>query len=189
MNEAASRRNKYTAYAAVGVVAGMVGLAYAAVPLYERFCRVTGYGGTTQQADVAPDRVIDRVMTVQFSANTARGMPWEFKPVQREVVLRAGETGIAFYKATNNSDVEVTGTATFNVTPLKIGQYFTKIDCFCFTEQTLAPGQTVDMPVTFFVDPLIDEDPNAKEVQTITLSYTFFRTEKAEDEEIKVSAR
>lgn len=153
----------------------MVGLAYAAVPLYDLFCRVTGYGGTTQTAEVAPEQALDRRITVRFDAGVARDMPWAFQPVERQMTLRVGETALAFYRAVNDGPTPITGTATFNVTPLKAGQYFSKIECFCFTEQTLAPGQSVDMPVQFFVDPAIAEDRNLDDVKTITLSYTFFR--------------
>ena len=167
---------------------GMVGLSFAAVPLYDLFCRVTGYGGTTQRADAESDVILDKMITIDFDANTAKDMPWNFKPVERKVKLRIGETGIAFYEAMNPTDKTVTGTASFNVTPQKVGQYFTKIECFCFTEQTLKPGERVDMPVTFYVDPEIASDPNTLEVETITLSYTFFVTEPEEDEEESNSA-
>ena len=187
MSDSAAKKSTRLAMALVGVVVGMVGLAYAAVPLYDLFCRVTGYGGTTQQADLAPDVILDEEITVGFDANTSRKMPWEFKPVKKTVTLKIGQTGIAFYQAYNPTDQTITGTASFNVTPQKVGQYFTKIDCFCFTEQTLKPGEKVDMPVTFFVDPEIASDPNTKEVQTITLSYTFFPIEPEEEEEEKVS--
>lgn len=181
-------KSKRLALVLASVVAGMVGLAYASVPLYDLFCRVTGYGGTTQQASMAPDVVLDRTMTIEFDANTSRGMPWDFKPVQHKITLKVGETGLAFYEAYNPTDKVIRGTATFNVTPQKVGQYFAKIDCFCFTEQVLKPGERVDMPVTFFVDPEIDLDPNAKEVTVITLSYTFFVSED-EEEEVDVSAK
>ncbi|MBE7635597.1 cytochrome c oxidase assembly protein [Sneathiella sp. P13V-1] len=167
---------------------GMVGLSFAAVPLYDLFCRVTGYGGTTQRADAESDVILDKMITIDFDANTAKDMPWNFKPVERKVKLRIGETGIAFYEAMNPTDKTVTGTASFNVTPQKVGQYFTKIECFCFTEQTLKPGERVDMPVTFYVDPEIASDPNTLEVETITLSYTFFVTEPEEDEKESNSA-
>ncbi len=182
MTATSSQKSTRLAVALAGVVVGMLGLAYASVPLYDLFCRVTGYGGTTQQADIAPDVVLDRTMTIEFDSNTAKDMPWQFKPVKRTVTLKVGETGIAFYEAYNPTNETITGTAAFNVTPQKVGQYFTKIDCFCFTEQTLKPGERVDMPVTFFVDPEIDQDLNAKEVETITLSYTFF-VMKEDDEE------
>jgi len=170
----AQSSNKRIALVCVGVVAGMVGLSYAAVPLYDLFCRVTGYGGTTQvSAELAPD-TIDRDMQVRFDASLASGMPWEFKPVQISQELKVGEMGLAFYQASNPTDRAVVGTATYNVTPQKAGAYFAKIECFCFTEQVLMPGQVVDMPVSYFIDPAIDEDPNMDDVKTITLSYTFF---------------
>lgn len=162
------------------VAAGMVGLSFAAVPLYDLFCRVTGYGGTTQQSELGSDVILDKKITIDFDANTGKDMPWQFRPVERKVQIRIGETGIAFYEAMNPTDKEITGTASFNVTPQKVGQYFTKIECFCFTEQTLKPGESVDMPVTFYVDPDITKNINTKEVETITLSYTFFVTEPEE---------
>ena len=173
-------RNRKTMLAVAGIVCGMAGLAYASVPLYDLFCRVTGYGGTTQVAAEGAERVLDRKMAIRFDATTSPKLPWTFEPEQREVTLRVGESGIAYYRATNNSDKTITGTATFNVTPQKAGLYFTKIDCFCFTEQTLKPGETVDMPVVYYVDPEIDENPNLDEVRTLTLSYTFFPAETAD---------
>ena len=160
--------------ACVACVVGMVGLSYAAVPLYRIFCQVTGYGGTTQAADSGSDVVLDKLVTVRFDANTARDMAWKFQPEQRQMTLRIGETGLAFYRATNPTSHTITGTATFNVTPLQAGSYFNKIECFCFTEQTLEPGASADMPVSFFVDPAIVDDPELEGVSTITLSYTFF---------------
>lgn len=185
--EEQSKKSTRLAFVLASVVVGMVGLAYASVPLYDLFCRVTGYGGTTQQAEIAPDVILDRDITIEFDANTSREMPWDFKPVKHKITMKVGETGLAFYEAYNPTNRAIKGTATFNVTPQKVGQYFTKIDCFCFTEQVLQPGERVDMPVTFFVDPEIDDDPNAKEVTVITLSYTFFISE--DDEETKVSAK
>jgi cytochrome c oxidase assembly protein subunit 11 len=150
-----------------GVVAGMASLSFAAVPLYDLFCRVTGYGGTTQIDTTRAARpVVDREMTIRFSAHVAGGLPWSFEPAERTIQVRVGADALAFY--------ETPGTATFNVTPAKAGQYFVKMDCFCFTEQQLAPGEKVDMPVSFYVDPKIVDDPNLDEVTTITLSYTFF---------------
>jgi cytochrome c oxidase assembly protein subunit 11 len=169
-------------------VAGMLGLSFASVPLYDLFCRVTGYAGTTQRADAgdAPGGAISsRVFTVNFDANTASDLPWTFRPEQRSVTVRPGEQKLVFYKAVNNTNRPVTGRATFNVTPDKSGQYFVKIACFCFEEQTLQPGQEVDMPVTFYVDPAVLDDRNLDEVKTITLSYTFFR---AQDDETRSSA-
>lgn len=188
MTAAAPKKSARLAVALFGVVFGMLGLAYASVPLYDLFCRVTGYGGTTQQADIAPDVILERNMTIAFDSNTSKDMPWQFKPVKRTVTLKVGETGIAFYEAYNPTNRTITGTAAFNVTPQKVGQYFTKIDCFCFTEQTLKPGERVDMPVTFFVDPEIDQDVNAKDVETITLSYTFFILDDEDSEQNAVSS-
>ena len=159
----------------------MVGAAYAAVPLYDLFCRVTGYGGTTQIAGYAPEAVLDREVTVRFDATRSRGFPWEFEPLQKEMTLRVGETALAFYRAVNTTDRPVTGVATYNVAPFKSGPYFSKLECFCFTEQTLQPGQSMDMPVIFFVDPLMDEEERLDDVRTITLSYTFFQADADDD--------
>ncbi|MHA1114252.1 MAG: cytochrome c oxidase assembly protein [Alphaproteobacteria bacterium] len=167
-------RNRATMLSLIFLVVGMVGMAYAAVPLYRVFCQVTGYGGTTQRAGAAPGAVAGRPIAVRFDANVNSALPWRFRPLQREVVVRPGEQTLAFFRATNLSDRAVTGTATFNVTPLKAGIYFNKIDCFCFTEQHLAPGESIDMPVSFFVDPEMLADRNVEDVKTITLSYTFF---------------
>jgi cytochrome c oxidase assembly protein subunit 11 len=145
------------------------------VELYEVFCRVTGYGGTTQIATRAADRIVDRKITVRFNADTNSALPWRFEPVQDSMTIRAGQQALAFYRAKSNADGPVVGTATFNVTPSKAGQYFNKIDCFCFTEQTLDPGQIADLPVQFFIDPAIVDDRNLDDVTTITLSYTFFK--------------
>ena len=157
-----------------GVACGMVGLSFAAVPLYDLFCNVTGFGGTTQTADAAPAEVGNRVMAVQFNSDVSNDVPWRFKPSQREVELRVGEVGLAFYTAINESNNTILGSATFNVTPLKAGIYFTKVDCFCFEEQVLRPGESAELPVTFFIDPDIVNDRDMDDVTTITLSYTFF---------------
>ena len=170
------RGNARVALMLGGLVCGMVGLSFAAVPLYQIFCQVTGLGGTTQVADALPEQAIDRRITVRFNADIDSGLPWRFQPKEREITLKVGEQGLTFYEAASLAEVPTTGHATFNVTPLKAGQYFNKIHCFCFEEQTLAAGEAVDMGVNFFVDPAIAEDPNLDEVQTITLSYTFFRT-------------
>jgi cytochrome c oxidase assembly protein subunit 11 len=173
--------NRRVAFAMVGVVAVMVGMAYAAVPLYRIFCQVTGYGGTTGQAASAPTQIGDRVITVRFDANTAgTDMPWRFEPVVPSMSVRVGEEHLAFYRARNPSQIAITGTATFNVTPHLAGAYFRKIACFCFSEQRLEAGESVDMPVSFFVDPDIVNDPNLRELKTITLSYTFFKSKKEE---------
>ena len=157
-----------------GVACGMVGLSFAAVPLYDLFCSVTGFGGTTQTADAAPAEVGNRVMAVQFNSDVSNDVPWRFKPSQREVELRVGEVGLAFYTAINESNNTILGSATFNVTPLKAGIYFTKVDCFCFEEQVLRPGESAELPVTFFIDPDIVNARDMDDVTTITLSYTFF---------------
>lgn len=173
-------RNRWVMMSCVGVVAGMTALSFAAVPLYDLFCRVTGYGGTTQVAAEASDVVLDRVVRIRFDASMNSSLDWRFQPVQREMSMKIGESAVAFYRAKNLSEAVTTGTATFNVTPLKVGKYFTKIDCFCFTEQQLEPGQAVDMPVTFYVDPEMVKDRNLDDVTTITLSYTFFQVEPDE---------
>jgi cytochrome c oxidase assembly protein subunit 11 len=159
---------------AAGIAVGMVGLSYASVPLYQLFCQVTGYGGTTKRAEAAPEKTSNRMFTVRFDSNVSSNLPWSFKPKQLEIKVRAGEQSLAFYRATNLSDHPVTGTAIFNVTPGEAGQYFNKIECFCFTEQTLKPGESADLPVSFFVDPDIDQDPDLKTLTTITLSYSFY---------------
>jgi cytochrome c oxidase assembly protein subunit 11 len=179
--------NRTVGFCLAGVLF-MGGMAYAAVPLYDLFCRVTGYAGTTNRADAASDTIIERQVTVRFDASRNRQMPWEFMAPEDAVSLKVGETGLAFYKAHNPTDEALTGTATFNVTPQKAGYYFSKIDCFCFVEQTLAPGETVDMPVTFFIDPEIAEDDEMKDIKTITLSYTFFLKSKPASEKVSNQA-
>lgn len=164
----------------VAMVAGMGAMSYAAVPLYQMFCQVTGYGGTTKKADAAPGVVLEREIKVYFDATTSPELQWKFKPVQTDVTLKIGETGLAYYKATNMSDKPVTGTASFNVTPVQAGSFFNKIECFCFTEQTLQPGESIDMPVTFFIDPEMVKDADAKRISEITLSYTFYPVENPE---------
>lgn len=176
-----TRRNRRMLLGVAGFACFMVGVSFAAVPLYDLFCRVTGYGGTTQQAEALPGEVLDREIVVRFDASISDDLNWKFIPARKEVRLKLGEMGLAFYKAHNLSGLRTAGTASFNVTPQKAGLYFSKIDCFCFTEQVLEPEQTVDMPVTFFVDPELARDPNTKEIKTLTLSYTFFATE-IEDE-------
>ncbi len=169
-----STRNRRSAMILAGIVVAMGGLAYASVPLYQLFCQVTGYGGTPRSADHVPAQTLDRQVTIRFNADISRSLPWRFRPAQKEIALRIGEQGLAFYQATNQATTTTSGTAIYNVTPLKVGSYFNKIDCFCFEEQSLAPGQSVDMPVAFYIDPAIDDDPNMKDISTITLSYTFF---------------
>lgn len=172
-------KNKRVLFSCVAVVGGMIGLAYASVPLYKLFCQVTGFGGTTQVAEKAPVEVSERTIKVRFNADVNSGLQWQFKPEQREITVRLGEDNLAYYMAENMSLTPITGQATYNVTPLKAGQYFSKIACFCFDEQTLEPGQRVDMPVSFYVDPAIAEDINTQDVKTITLSYTFFKSESS----------
>jgi cytochrome c oxidase assembly protein subunit 11 len=175
-----ARRNVRTAALAFLLVAAMVGLAFASVPLYRLFCQVTGFGGTTQVASAAAvPGAVARMIAVRFDANTAPALPWAFEPVDTQRRVAIGARNIALYTARNLSDRPVTGTATFNVTPSQAGQYFSKIQCFCFTEQTLAPGQEVRMPVVFFVDPAILDDPAARDISEITLSYTFYPVDRA----------
>ena len=169
-------RNATVALILGGLAVGMVGLAFAAVPLYRLFCQVTGFGGTTQVAETAPAEVGERVIKVRFNADLHGDLPWRFWPEQREVILRVGEPGLVFYGAKNLSGQAMVGTATFNVTPLKAGQYFSKVQCFCFEEQELAPGETARLGISFYVDPAIAQDRNLDEVTAITLSYTFFRS-------------
>ena len=172
--------NRRTAFLFAGLAAGMFGLAYASVPLYQLFCQVTGYGGTTQRADAAPDHAIDRWMTVSFNADVAPDLPWSFRPVERSVRVRVGEPMLVHYVAENLGREPVVGTATFNVTPSKVGPYFTKLECFCFTEQVLKPGEKVEMPVTFFLDPDLAKDKHMDSVGAVTLSYSFFRAKSQE---------
>ena len=162
------------------ITLGMLGMSYAAVPLYKIFCQVTGYGGTTQRADVASATISDKSITVRFDANVSTDLNWEFAPKVRSVTLKVGETGQAVYRARNiESDVSF-GTASFNVSPQAAGAYFNKLECFCFTEQVLAPGERVQMPVSFFIDPEIVKDRDGKYVHTITLSYTFYEIDLPE---------
>ena len=163
-----------TAAQAVGVVVLMGSLAWASVPLYDWFCRVTGYGGATNVSADGSDVILDQTITVRFDASLERDMPWEFKPMVREMEVRIGETGLAFYEAYNPTDKPVAGSASYNVAPFEGGGYFTKIACFCFEEQVLQPGERVQMPVTFYIDPEIVNDRDAKFVNHITLSYTFY---------------
>lgn len=169
------RHNGIMALMLAAVVAGMVGLSFASVPLYRMFCEATGYGGTTQRAAAAPKEVADAVITVRFDAEIAPDLGWEFRPVTPELRVHPGERREVFFRAVNRSADTVTGTATDNVTPTKVGIYFDKLQCFCFTKQRLLPGESRDMGVTFFVDPAVLDDPGTSEVRTITLSYTMYR--------------
>jgi len=180
---ALARRNRRLVAGVFATVAAMVGMAYAAVPLYEMFCKATGFGGTTQVATAAPGRVLDRRVTVRFDASRDGNLPWKFEPLQREVTVKLGEEKLVFYRASNTSQRPIVGTATYNVTPDIAGAWFNKIQCFCFTEQLLMPGETIEMPVTFFVDPDMAKDRKYDGVRTITLSYTFFeaKTDRAKE--------
>ena len=173
--------NTKTLRMTVGVVLTMGALAWASVPFYNWFCSVTGFGGVTSVADAGSDEVLDQTITIRFDASLDRDMPWTFKPVVREMELKIGETGLAFYEAYNPTDRPIAGTASYNVAPFEAGGHFTKIDCFCFEEQILQPGETALMPVTFYVDPDITRDRDAKFVKHITLSYTFHETDLPEE--------
>ena len=159
------------------LIMGMGVLSYASVPLYKLFCQVTGYGGTTQQVTSPSSQILERKIKIRFDANTKPTLDWNFQPVQTSIDISVGQNALAFYQAENTGKDPVVGTATFNVTPEKAGVYFNKIDCFCFVEQLLAPQEAVEMPVSFFIDPDIVNDPNLDDVTTITLSYTFFPSE------------
>ncbi|UWQ92349.1 cytochrome c oxidase assembly protein [Rhodobacteraceae bacterium M382] len=164
----------------VAVVVTMGALAWASVPFYDWFCRVTGFGGVTGVATKGSDEILTKTIKVRFDASKERDFPWEFKPVQREMTIRIGETGLAFYEAYNPTDRPIAGAASYNVTPYSAGGFFEKIQCFCFNEQILQPGERVEMPVTFFVDPEIVDDRDGKYVHTITLSYTFYEIDLPE---------
>ena len=175
---AAGAGNGRVALLCAALVAGMVGLAYASVPLYRMFCQATGFGGTTMRATKPASEVLDRTITVRFDGNVGPGLNWEFAAVEPVKVVRLGESAMGVYRVTNRSDRAVVGTATFNVTPDQAGGFFNKLECFCFTEQRLEPGQTVDMPVSFFVDPAMAKDTDGAHIRYITLSYTFYPVDK-----------
>jgi cytochrome c oxidase assembly protein subunit 11 len=180
--------NRRVAAMVGGIAVGMFALAYASVPLYQLFCQVTGYGGTTQRAEAAPDHAIDRWMTVSFNADVAPDLSWNFRPVERSVRVRVGEPMLIHYVAENYGRETVVGTAAFNVTPSKIGAYFSKLECFCFTEQVLKPGEKVEMPVTFFLDPDLIKDRHLDSLGSVTLSYSFFRAKNQEGARTVASA-
>lgn len=176
---APSAGNRRIGLIAAAVALAMLGLAYASVPLYRLFCQVTGFGGTPARALAAPDAgmlraAAGRTISIRFDANRAPGMPWQFAPVVTETTVPIGERRLAFFRATNPTAAATTGRAVFNVSPDTAGKYFTKIACFCFTEQTLKAGETVDMPVSYYIDPAILKDPSASKIEEITLSYTFY---------------
>jgi cytochrome c oxidase assembly protein subunit 11 len=170
------RRMTITAAVAAAAVLGMTGMAFAAVPLYRAFCQATGYGGTTQRARTAPGRVLAETVEVSFDTNVATDLPIEFKPLQGAQTLHLGETGLAYFRIKNNSDHPVTAVATYNVAPHKVGIYFEKLECFCFQPRTLQPGQSMDAPVVYFVNPDMARDPETREVRQIVLSYTYFHS-------------
>ncbi len=179
-------KNTKTLLSVFGIVIVMVGTAFASVPLYSLFCRVTGWGGTTQVSESAPTEITDREVTVKFNADTERGMPWRFEPEQRDVTLNVGAQALVSYRAQNLGNKTVTGTAVYNVSPPKVGKYFHKIECFCFQEQALNPKQNVSMPIVFYVDPAFNDDPYMDDVSVITLSYTFYEAStKALDDAIE----
>ena len=174
-------RNTRTGLIFLGVALAMLGMGYAAVPLYRMFCQVTGIDGTTQRASTAQAAQVQATgqrISVRFDGNVATGLPWTFHPMQTTSNVMIGEKALAKYEAKNNSAREITGTAVFNVSPVQAGKYFNKIECFCFTEQTLKPGQNVEMPVIYYVDPAILEDPDTKDIQQITLSYSFYESDR-----------
>lgn len=170
-------KNNKTLLTIFTVVFVMVGLAFATVPLYKLFCQVTGYGGTTQVASSAPDTILDREVTVLFNTDTGLNLPWDFSAEKNAITLPIGGQSLINFKAENNSDKVITGTAIYNVSPPKAGKYFHKIECFCFQEQVLNPNKSVNMPVVFFVDPSFDKDPNMDDITQLTLSYTFFEAD------------
>lgn len=167
-------RNAMVAGALCVIIAGMVGLVSYSSTLYRLFCEATGFGGTTKRVEAASAAISNRLVTVRFNTDVAPGLPWRFEPVQRETTIHLGEETLVYFRAENLADRPVVGHATFNVMPAKAGQYFNKIQCFCFSEERLGPHESVEMPVDFFVDPKLGTDPNTSEVETITLSYTFF---------------
>ena len=183
------KKIKFTAFLVVSIIIGMISLSYAAVPLYDLFCRTTGFGGTpVAKKDIINNKNINNIdIKMQFNSDVAGGLEWKFLPVERQKIVKTGNNTLVFYKAKNLSNNKITGVATFNVTPLKIGKYFSKIDCFCFEEQTLESGEEVEMPVSFYIDPEIANDPNTKEVKTITLSYTFFNTDENKENNAKIN--
>jgi len=174
-------RNARLAWSLAAAVGGMLALAYAASPLYDMFCRATGFGGTPQVAQEGERPILSRTVNVRFDSNVDVNLPWRFTPLEREVKVKLGEERLVHYRVTNVSQRPIVGTSTYNVTPETAGAWFNKLQCFCFTEQLLLPGQSMDMPVVFFVDPEMDKDRRYDNVRTVTLSYTFFeaKTERA----------
>ncbi len=174
------RRDVLVAACCGALVAGMVGAAYAAVPFYSWFCKTTGFGGTTQVAERAPDHILGRTLTIRFDSNVTPGLPWKFQPEQNEIQVRIGEVATVHYKVVNEAAREIAGQASYNVSPPTVGAYFDKINCFCFTEQRMKAGETREMTVVFYVDPSIAKDHDQDDLNTITLSYTFYRLREPE---------
>ncbi|QXQ07011.1 cytochrome c oxidase assembly protein [Sphingosinicellaceae bacterium] len=191
MSLAAAKRQ--TAIGTAAIATGMIALSFAAVPLYRAFCQATGFAGTTQRAEASalPNQtaLTGRTIKIRFDANTSAGMPWQFAPEVTDVPVKIGERKLAFFKATNISAAPVTGRATYNVSPDVAGKYFKKIQCFCFNEQTLKAGETVEMPVTYFVDPAILDDPIAKRIDEITLSYTFYPVDERDRTQVESNSK
>lgn len=175
-----TRKNARTGLTVLAVVIGMVALAFASVPLYRLFCQVTGFDGKPLVSADLPDKIIERTVTIAFNADTGAGMPWDFRPEMKEIKVRLGEKGITSFLAHNPLNVATAGTAIYNVTPPKAGKYFHKIQCFCFDRQVLEPNQKASMPVLFYVDPSMNDDPNMRDVESITLSYTFYEADSKE---------
>lgn len=188
-SEPHAQQNIKTLKYLLGVVVLMVSLAYASVPLYDLFCRVTGFGGTPIVREEGSEVILDETVKVRFIANKELKLPWSFEPMQNVVELKIGETGLAFYEAYNPTDKPIAGSATFNVAPFAIGGYFVKIDCFCFSEQILQPGEKVQMPVSFYVDPEMVEDRDAQFVKEITLSYTFYQIDLPQESDVDTTAQ
>jgi cytochrome c oxidase assembly protein subunit 11 len=184
-DEALTRKNARTGMIVFMAVIGMIGLAFASVPLYNLFCNLTGFDGRAIRAESLPDtsEILDRTVTIRFNADTNQNLQWDFRPEEREITVKIGQRGLTNYFAKNLAAAPLTGTALYNVTPLKAGKYFHKVQCFCFEAQTLDAGEQIDMPVMFYIDPAMDKDPSMKDVKTITLSYNFFKSESKELED------
>ena len=172
------RSNRKTLFILSGVAIAMLGLGFAFDPLYDKFCKITGFGGTPKIAEDNLSEIIDRTVTVYFDSNVAQDLPWTFKADQRSVDVKLGQSGLAYYTVTNNSKLPVTGVASFNVMPIKAAPFFVKTECFCFEEQTIQAGKSISLPVIFFVDPQLDDEKRLKDIEEMTLSYTFFPTEE-----------
>lgn len=186
-SDPAARRNAKVALICAAAFFGMVGVSFASVPLYRAFCQLTGFDGTIRKADAAPDKALDKMLTVRFDANV-RNLPWTFTAEQTSQTVRIGETGLAYFKVTNNGDKPITGRAVFNVVPESAGAYFQKLECFCFSDQTIPAGKTVEFPVIYFVDPKYADDFETKGKEEVTLSYTYFPSVEADRLQIQADA-